>query len=55
MEVAYPPGLPANADLNHHAAPMAADEMEIDIDSDLDPIEEGEALQSVGGFLRYTN
>lgn len=48
MEVAYPPGLPANADLVHHAAAMAGDEMDIDIDSDLAPIEEGETFQSVG-------
>jgi len=50
MEVAYPPGLPVNADLDHHVAAMAADEMDIDIDSDLDPIEEGETLQSVSGL-----
>lgn len=47
MEVAYPLGLLANTDLSHQAAAMAIDEMEIDIDSDLGPIEEGETFQSV--------
>lgn len=40
-----------NTDLDHQAAAMAVDEMEIDIDTDLGPIEEGETFQSVSGSL----
>lgn len=46
MEVAYPPGLPAGSDLDHQAAAMA-DEMDIDIDVNLDPFDDGPVLQSV--------
>ena len=46
MEVSYPPGLPV-MNLNHNTTTAMADEMDIDISIDLDPLSDGQPVQSV--------